>query len=331
MSDSSPGDTGQPEAAPGLPPALEVVLVAAAASNGTIGREGDLPWRLPRDLKRFKALTKGHPMIMGRKTWESIGKRPLPGRPTVVVTRQGDYELPTGVVSASDLPQALALAAELGPGPVFVAGGEGIYRAALPLATGVELTRVHAEVEGDARFPLEALDGPCWERVSAEPHAADERHAHAFTFEVWRPRLDVEGRALVAYAAATPPADELREWGLGLERWGDEACVVAALSAGRYLRTRRDRSEDTPTVEALAASEFLLAHPSTLAEQRAREAWGRETGWAMQIEWAELAAEVLHRAGWIGGGTDACFGPIRTALIRWAERRHSALPLEERA
>ena len=314
------------------------MLVAAAAENGTIGREGDLPWRLPRDLKRFKALTKGHPMVMGRKTWESIGKRPLPKRPTVVVTRQADYALPEGVTRAPDLPDALRLAQELGPGPVFVAGGEGIYRAALPFATGVELTRVHAEVEGDARFPLEALAEPAWVRASAERHEADATHDHAFSFEVWRPRLDPEGRALLAYLEATPPADELREWGLGLERWGDEACVAAALAAGRVLRTHRDRGEDTPTVEALAASEFLLAHPSTLAEHRAREAWGRETGWAMAVEWAELAAEVLHRAGWIGGSAAACLGPVRVALTRWAERRHSAgqtgagsPPAEERA
>lgn len=158
-----------------------VVLIAASSSNGVIGREGDLPWRLPRDLKRFKRLTKGHPMLMGRKTWESIGKRPLPGRPTVVVTRNADYALPEGVSLATSLPAAIERAQALGPAPVFVAGGEGIYRAALPLADRVELTRVHAEVEGDARFPLESLAG--WRLVASEAYEANERHAHAFTFE----------------------------------------------------------------------------------------------------------------------------------------------------
>ncbi|HBP22806.1 MAG TPA: hypothetical protein DEA08_34125 [Planctomycetes bacterium] len=165
----------------------EVVLVAAAAENGTIGREGGLPWHLPSDLAHFKRLTKGHPMLMGRKTWESIGKRPLPKRPTVVVTRDASYEVPAGVGRAGGVPEAIALARGMGVGPVFVAGGEGIYRAALPLATRVELTRVHAEVEGDARFPLEAL-AEGWERVSCERHEPDERHAYAYSFERYTPR-----------------------------------------------------------------------------------------------------------------------------------------------
>ena len=304
------------------------MLVVAAAENGTIGREGDLPWRLPRDLKRFKRLTKGHPMIMGRKTWESIGSKPLPKRPTVVVTRQADYELPEGVGRAGDVPSALAMAAELGPPPVFVAGGAGIYRLSLPLADGVELTRVHAEVEGDTRFPLEGLAG--WERVGAERYEANEKHAFAFTFETWRPRLDPDGRALLDYLSVRGEGD-IREWTLGLERWGDEACVVAALSAGRLLRELKDWGEDTPNVEALAATEFLLKQPSRLAERSAREAWGRETGWALLVEWAELAASVVHRASW-AGDEETCLAHVREALSAWAERRHAvASPSEEDA
>jgi len=298
-----------------------ILLVVAAAENGTIGREGDLPWRLPRDLKRFKRLTKGHPMIMGRKTWESIGKKPLPKRPTVVVTRQEDYELPEGVARASDVPSSLALAATLGPPPVIVAGGAGIYERSLVLADALELTRVHAEVEGDTRFPLEALEG--WELVASERHEPDEKHALAHTFETWRPTLAPEGRQLLAHIrhGETSQAD-LREWALDLEPFGDEACVVAALAAGRLLRDSGDHSEDTPTVEALAASEFLLAQPSALAERRAREAWGRETGWALSVEWAELAAEVVHRAGW-SASREACLDRVRGALSTWAERRHA--------
>jgi dihydrofolate reductase len=158
--------------------------VAAAAEGGVIGRDGELPWRLPQDLKRFKRLTRDHPMLMGRKTWESIGKRPLPRRPTVVLTRDPDYELPEGVVRAGTIQDALQAARALGEPPLFVAGGEGVYRAAFPFAARVELTRVHAEVEGDARFPLEGLD-EAWERVACERHEADERHAHAFSFETW--------------------------------------------------------------------------------------------------------------------------------------------------
>lgn len=319
-SPSGAGEAGAEQTGPERE--LRVVLVVAAAENGTIGREGDLPWRLPRDLKRFKRLTKGHPMIMGRKTWESIGKKPLPKRPTVVITRQEDYELPEGVGRASDVPSAIAQAAELGPLPVIVAGGAGIYEQSLPLADSLELTRVHAEVEGDTRFPLEAMEG--WELVSSERHEPDEKHALAHTFETWRPRFDSEGLGILAYLRQIKAStgDDLREWALGLEVFSDAACVVAALAAGRLLRECRERGEDTPNVEALAASEFLLAQPSALAERRAREAWGRETGWALSVEWAELAAEVLHRAGW-AASPEACLERVRGALSAWVERRHA--------
>lgn len=307
-----------------------VLLVVAAAENGTIGREGDLPWRLPRDLKRFKRLTKGHPMIMGRKTWESIGKKPLPKRPTVVVTRQEDYELPENVARAADVPSSLALAATLGPAPVIVAGGAGIYERSLLLADGLELTRVHAEVEGDTRFPLEALEG--WELVASERHEPDEKHALAHSFETWRPTLSEEGRRLLAHlrAGESSTDDDLREWALALEAFGDEACVVTALAAGRLLRESGDTSEDVPTVEALAASEFLLRQPSALAERRAREAWGRETGWALSVEWAELAAEVVHRAGWTAGRA-TCLARVREGLSSWAQRRHALVQPEREA
>lgn len=144
-----------------------------------IGRAGDVPWHLPKDLKHFKALTTGHTIIMGRKTFESVG-RPLPHRRNVVLTRDPTYRA-EGVTVVHDLDAALALAE--GEDEVFVTGGEEIYRLALPRADRLYLTVVHATVEGDTRFP--EFDEAQWRRVSEEHHPADERHAHAFTFRLY--------------------------------------------------------------------------------------------------------------------------------------------------
>jgi dihydrofolate reductase len=161
---------------------VQLSLIVAAAENGVIGRDGALPWRLPDDLKRFKQLTLGHPIVMGRKTWESIG-RPLPGRLNIVVTRQHGYAADGCRVVAS-LQDALAVAREAGTGQAFVIGGADLYNLALPLADCIHLTRVLAEVEGDTRLPN--IPWPEFERVDAESHVADERHEHAFVFETWR-------------------------------------------------------------------------------------------------------------------------------------------------
>lgn len=153
-----------------------ISLVVAVARNGVIGRDADLPWRLPDDLRHFKAITLGKPVVMGRRTFESIG-RPLPGRENRVVSRRPGFELP-GCRSFARLEDALA-----GPEPeVMVIGGGQIYAAALPLAQRLYLTEVDAEVEGDTRFP--ELDAGAWREVSREEHAADERHAHAFRFRL---------------------------------------------------------------------------------------------------------------------------------------------------
>lgn len=153
-----------------------VSLVVAVARNGVIGCDNDLPWRLPDDLKHFKAITLGKPVVMGRRTYESIG-RPLPGRENRVVSRRPGFEAPGCRVFAS-LEEALA-----GPEPeVMVIGGGQIYAAALPLAQRLYLTEVDAEVDGDARFP--EIDPGAWREVSREMHAADERHAHAFGFRL---------------------------------------------------------------------------------------------------------------------------------------------------
>lgn len=159
-------------------------MIVAAAENGVIGRDGALPWRLPDDLKRFKQLTLGHPIIMGRKTWESIG-RPLPGRLNIVVTRQQAYAADGCRVVAS-LQEALAVAREAGTGQAFVIGGADLYTLALPLADCIHLTRVQAAVEGDTHLP--AIPWSEFDQVEAEPHAADERHEYAFVFEIWRRR-----------------------------------------------------------------------------------------------------------------------------------------------
>ena len=140
-----------------------------------------MPWHLPDDLKRFKQLTLGKPIVMGRRTFESIGK-PLPGRQNIVLTRDPNYRA-IGITVVQGVEAALAAAA--GAAEIMVIGGSDVFRLFLPRATRVHLTRVHAEVAGDVRWP--ALDST-WEAVARERHEADERHAHAMSFEVWEKR-----------------------------------------------------------------------------------------------------------------------------------------------
>ena len=161
-----------------------VSIIVAASENNVIGRDNQLPWHLPADLKYFKQTTMGKPIIMGRKTFESVG-RPLPGRPNIVITRQAGYSR-EGITVTDSVPAALAVARTFNTEEVFITGGSEIFAQALPLLVQrVYLTRVHAEVEGDAFFP--ALLGD-WELVSSDPHPVDEKHAYAYTFEVWERR-----------------------------------------------------------------------------------------------------------------------------------------------
>jgi len=153
-----------------------VSIIVAADEHGGIGRRGGLPWHLPEDLKRFKALTMGKPMVMGRKTWDSIG-RPLPGRRSLVVSRQSGFA-PEGVEVFDSLASALRAAADAPE--TCVIGGADIYRQALPYAEVVHLTRVHASVEADTFFP--PLDAGDWEETAREDRPADERHAHPYSF-----------------------------------------------------------------------------------------------------------------------------------------------------
>ena len=146
-----------------------VALVVAVAENGIIGRNGKLPWKLPSDLKRFRKLTLGKPMIMGRKTYESIG-RPLDGRDTIVVTRSTDFAAPGAHVAAS-VEDAIALGRELaarrGRDEVTVIGGEDIFRLALPSAERIYLTLVHGTPAGDTRFAIS--DAVRWRETAREP------------------------------------------------------------------------------------------------------------------------------------------------------------------
>jgi dihydrofolate reductase len=149
---------------------LPLVLVAAVARNGVIGRNGALPWRLPGDLKHFRAVTWGRPMIMGRKTWESIG-RPLPGRRSIVVTRDYGFAAP-GAEIAPDIDAALALAgriaSDMGAPDIAVIGGGEIYRATIDRAARLAITEVDLAPDGDAVFPR--IDPALWRETAREPH-----------------------------------------------------------------------------------------------------------------------------------------------------------------
>lgn len=159
---------------------MRVTLVAAVAENGVIGRDGTLPWRLSADLRRFRELTTGHHVVMGRRTWESIG-RPLPGRTNVVLSRDPFFRPEDeSVVVEPSLEDALARARRAGETELFVIGGAEVYALALPVADRIELTRVAARVEGDVRFP--PLDPTEWSEHDVGSHPADDRNEHAFAF-----------------------------------------------------------------------------------------------------------------------------------------------------
>ncbi len=159
-----------------------VTLVVAMDERGLIGRGGDLPWRLPADLARFKRLTMGHPILMGRKTWQSIG-RPLPGRTNIVLTRRTDFS-PEGVVVVSAPEEALERAEGFPGGEeLMVIGGAEVYRLFLPGAQRLQITRVDGRFEGDVFFPDWNPDE--FELVSEERREADERNPHAVTFQTW--------------------------------------------------------------------------------------------------------------------------------------------------
>lgn len=143
-----------------------LTAIACAAQNGVIGRQGRLPWSLPEDMAHFKALTMGHALIMGRRTFESVGA-PLPGRQIIVLSRQEGLSLPEGVMIAPSPETALKMAARLDKEP-FVAGGEEIFRLLEPEIARIELTRLDAPYEGDRRFPIDTEDGG-WRKAAETP------------------------------------------------------------------------------------------------------------------------------------------------------------------
>lgn len=153
-----------------------ISIIVAVAENGVIGAGNRLPWHLPDDLKRFKALSLGKPIVMGRRTFDSIGK-PLPGRTNIVVSRQAGLAI-EGMIVTPSLDAALAAAGAVPE--VVVIGGAEIFRQVLPRTGVVHLTRVHARIPGDVVFP--ELDPGTWRETAMEHHAADERHQYAFTF-----------------------------------------------------------------------------------------------------------------------------------------------------
>lgn len=161
-----------------------VSIIVAAAENNVIGKNNDLLWHLPEDLRFFKHSTTGHTVIMGRKTYESVGK-PLPNRRNIIITRQPDY-LAAGAEIVNSLHEALAISPDREE--VFIIGGAEIYRQALPITDKLYLTRVHAVFEGDAFFP--EIDGEAWQLIAADKRQADEKHRYAYSFLTYLKKTD---------------------------------------------------------------------------------------------------------------------------------------------
>ena len=156
-----------------------ITLIAAAAENNALGKDNDLLWHLPEDFKRFKQITSGHYIIMGRKTFESFPK-PLPNRTHIIITRQEEY-LVEGCLVVHSLEDALEIAPQ--NEEIFIIGGAQIYKQALPFADKIDLTRVHIELDADAFFP--EFNTSEWNLVFSEKHFKDEKHQYDFTFETY--------------------------------------------------------------------------------------------------------------------------------------------------
>ena len=188
---SAPTRNAQITAAKSAAPSPAVALIAAVAANGVIGAHNRLPWRLAGDLKRFRALTVGHAVIMGRKTWESL-PRALPERQNIVVTRQRDYAAAGAEVAGSF---AAALALVRLPEPVFCIGGGELYRIALPFATTLQLTEIARDFAGDARFP--PFERGDWRETAREEHPASDPDSFAYAYVTYE-------RASAPAAGASP-------------------------------------------------------------------------------------------------------------------------------
>lgn len=160
---------------------MRVSIIVAASENNVIGINNQLPWRLSTDLKYFKSTTLGKPIVMGRKTFESL-RKPLPGRPNIVITRQTDFQ-PEGVYVVGSIDEAIAKAQTFEGDELFITGGSQIFEQAWHLVDRIYLTRVYTVVPGDAFFP--AIHGSEWTLTSDERHEADEKNEYPFSFQIW--------------------------------------------------------------------------------------------------------------------------------------------------
>ncbi|MCC0091024.1 type 3 dihydrofolate reductase [Aeromonas veronii] len=163
---------------------MKISMIAAMAHDRVIGKDNQMPWHLPADLAHFKRITLGKPILMGRKTFESIG-RPLPGRRNLVISRNPDYQA-EGIEVVGSVEAALALLAGSSVEELMVIGGGHLYAEMLPSADCLYLTRIDLAVEGDTRFP--AFDDGQWQRIECESHPADEKNPHPYSFEIWQRR-----------------------------------------------------------------------------------------------------------------------------------------------
>lgn len=154
-----------------------ITLIAAAGENNELGKDNDLVWHLPHDFKRFKKLTTGHHIIMGRKTFDSL-PQPLPNRQHIVITRQKDYH-PAGVIVTHSLKEAIEISEKEDSQPFIIGGGE-IFRISMEIADKIELTRVHGTFDAEVFFP--EINEEEWKLISSEYHEKDEKHKYAFTF-----------------------------------------------------------------------------------------------------------------------------------------------------
>lgn len=154
-----------------------ITIIAAATENRVIGKNNELPWKLPKDLARFKKITTGHPIIVGRKTFESFGGKPLPNRKNIIISRNPEYK-----VDGADVVHSLQDAISIcnGEQEVFICGGAEIYRQAIPIAHRMHLTIIHADIKGDTYFP--GYDSDEWREVEFIELAADNKHAHSFSW-----------------------------------------------------------------------------------------------------------------------------------------------------
>ncbi len=163
---------------------MKISMIAAMAHDRVIGKDNQMPWHLPADLAHFKRVTLGKPVLMGRKTFESIG-RPLPGRRNLVISRNPGYQA-EGIEVVGSVEAALALLAGSSVEELMVIGGGHLYAEMLPSADRLYLTQIDLAVEGDTRFP--AFDDGQWQRIDCESHPADEKNPHPYSFETWQRR-----------------------------------------------------------------------------------------------------------------------------------------------